>query len=333
VGTLSSPYLGGGIYPTIGGMSAQSQGLGSGFGYFPPYYNPWMGQLGPEAGYLFGAASITQANAQYMLTLQQARLQAAYANQAKIDVRRRLFDQFAYERAYFIDNFAPEVVRQREMVVALGRYKNNPPLTEILSGDALNGLLDHLVKLQGDGNRGPRVDLNEDTLKRINVSNGAGVNIGLLKDGGKLQWPLAMQQQELADVEKILDQLLPQAVQEVKFGNALQGSMAKDIRAALQLLNDKVNEMARGNMTPSQWVEARRYLNQLNMAFKGLTDSNAVNFFNGKWSAQGNTVAELVENMAKNGLRFAPATQGDEAAYRALHTALVSYANGISGSR
>jgi hypothetical protein len=333
VGTLSSPYLSGGIYPTVGGMNSQGQGLG-GLGYFPPYYNPWMmGQLSPSASYLFGAASITQANSQYYLTIQQARLQAAYANQAQIDVRRRLFDQYAYERAYFMANLAPDVVRERDMVVALNRSRKDPPLTEVLSGDALNSLLNHLITEQGKGNRGPRVDLTEDSLKNINVSNGVGGNIGLLKDGGKLQWPLALQQEELAPAEKILDQLLPQAVQEVKFGNPLQVGMVKDIKAALQLLNDKVNEMAKGNMSSSQFVEARRYLNQLNMAFKGLTDPNAVKFFDKAWSAKGATVAELVKYLADNGLRFAPATQGDEAAYRALLTALQSYDNGISGSR
>ena len=43
----------------------------------------------------------------------------------------------------------------------------------------------------------------------------------------------------------------------------------------------------------------------------------------------GKTVAELIKNMTADGLRFAPATQGDDGAYRALHNALNAYDSGI----
>ena len=54
------------------------------------------------------------------------------------------------------------------------------------------------------------------------------------------------------------------------------------------------------------------------------------NYFNQKWVAKGKTVAELIQNMTAAGLRFAPATPGDEGAYRALHFALVAYDDGIT---
>ena len=41
-------------------------------------------------------------------------------------------------------------------------------------------------------------------------------------------------------------------------------------------------------------------------------------------------IAELVRNMTGKGLRFAPATPGDEPAYLALHRALVIYDGGGS---
>ena len=37
---------------------------------------------------------------------------------------------------------------------------------------------------------------------------------------------------------------------------------------------------------------------------------------------------ELVRNMSRQGLRFAPASPGGEAAYRALYNAMVSYTAG-----
>jgi len=330
-GTLSTPYLGGPTtYPVVGNMSSQGQGGyggfgGGGYGGFP--FFPYM--IDPLTGFMFGSAAITNANAQYYLTIQQARLQMAYANQAAVDTRRKLFDQIVYERAFMAANYNPDVVRSREMEAALKNARNNPRDVEVWSGNSLNSLLAHLVKVQGSGIRGAQVALDEDVLKRINVTGGEGGNIGLLKEGGKLQWPLPMQRPEFTEVEEVLNQLLPEAVQEVKTGNQLKGNVSKDIRAALQLLNDKVNQ-AVNDMTPSEYVEARRYLAQLNAAFKILTDPNAAAYFNRKYAAQGKTVAELVKYMADNGLRFAPAKQGDEPAYKALQNALASYDENIA---
>ncbi len=42
------------------------------------------------------------------------------------------------------------------------------------------------------------------------------------------------------------------------------------------------------------------------------------------------TVAELVQQMTRQGLRFAPAVSGDESYYTVLHRALVDYDNSVS---
>jgi hypothetical protein len=49
------------------------------------------------------------------------------------------------------------------------------------------------------------------------------------------------------------------------------------------------------------------------------------NYSNQKLAANGKTAAELVKYVSDKGLRFAPSTPGDEAAYRALHLALAIY--------
>jgi hypothetical protein len=41
--------------------------------------------------------------------------------------------------------------------------------------------------------------------------------------------------------------------------------------------------------------------------------------------AKGKTVRELVRHLTTHGLRFAPATEGREAAYLAVHRALAAY--------
>jgi hypothetical protein len=77
---------------------------------------------------------------------------------------------------------------------------------------------------------------------------------------------------------------------------------------------------------PATEIRAGEALNVLLEAIKTtkvLQDPNAGNHFNKTWTAQGNTVADLVRGMAAKGLKFAPAARGDEAAYIALHHALL----------
>lgn len=325
-GTLSSPYLGGPTtYPVVGSMTSQGMGGMGGFGGGYPYFPTF---IPPYAGALFGVAAVTTANAQYQLIIQQARLQSQYANQAGLDTRRRLFDQIRYERMFMP---TPEDIRTAEMATTLKRSRNNPPPVEIYSGDALNSLLDHLKKMEGMGVRGPMQAIDDDVLKRINVTAGNGGNVGLLKDlkdGGKLQWPLALQRPDFAKVREILDTLFTEAVQQVKFGNEVKVNIKKDIQAALQLLNEKLNQL-NNEMSIAESIEARRYVNQLNAAFKALDDTQVASFFNGKFAAQGKTVGDLVKYMAANGLIFAPATQGDFAAYKALQGAMAAYADNV----
>jgi hypothetical protein len=60
-----------------------------------------------------------------------------------------------------------------------------------------------------------------------------------------------------------------------------------------------------------------------------LQDPNVANYF-GKWAPSGRTVAELVQHLSKNGLEFAPASPGDEAAYQALYQSFLAYDGAIS---
>jgi hypothetical protein len=78
-------------------------------------------------------------------------------------------------------------------------------------------------------------------------------------------------------------------------------------------------------MPPPRHIESNRYLGELNEAMKLLEKPHAGNYFNGKFSARGKTVADLVGHMSKQGLKFAPAVSGDEAAYENLHRALAMY--------
>ena len=98
--------------------------------------------------------------------------------------RRRAFDEYQYERDKMP---TPE----QEL---LSRSRTNPSRNEVLSGQALNALLEDLRPL------GARIDSNWPNavlpldwrdMKHINVTRGAG-SIGVLKNGGQITWPAAL---------------------------------------------------------------------------------------------------------------------------------------------
>jgi len=289
-------------------------------------YNPYQPYTDPDAEFVKAAALLTTANAQYQATIQRARVTQQQANQAAVETRRRLVDEARYER---LSIATPEEVRVKEMEVALNRSSRNPPLAEIWSGEALNSLYHHLAKLGSQGSKGPRVDLEEDVLKHINVTTGTAGNIGLLRDGGRLQWPASLQRPEYAEAKKSLSLLLPAAIQQVTSSHSVAGNVGRDIQAALNSLDDTLKKNI-NELTPSQYIESRRYLNFLKEGVKALQGDQAADYLNGKYAAKGKTVAELIKYMTENGLKFAPATPGAEGAYRALHFALVAYDDGIS---
>jgi hypothetical protein len=123
--------------------------------------------------------------------------------------------------------------------------------------------------------------------------------------------------------------LLADAVKDVKAGKMPTGATLNDVKAALtqmqQALDDRITLMG-----PSEYIEAKRYLNLLDEAYKALQDNNVGNLLGAKGITKSKNVAELIKNMTDQGLRFAPATPGDEGAYKAMHSALLSYDDSIA---
>jgi hypothetical protein len=78
-----------------------------------------------------------------------------------------------------------------------------------------------------------------------------------------------------------------------------------------------------GDMTPTQYIDAKNYLQLLGAAVRLLERPDRGNYINGKYAAKGKTVGDLVRNMS--GLQFAPASPGTEQAYKELYHRLVEY--------
>jgi len=288
-------------------------------GGYPGYYPGYANYYGAAGGYFSGVSNLVSSYGQYYQDVNQARLTNQSVEQEKIRTRRMLQEQHRYEQSLIP---TANDVREKNRQTDLRRAMNDPPLPEILSGDALNVILKNIQTAQQQGAYGPTVPLDEDQLRRIQVSGGGGGSIAVFKDG-KLKWPFALRDTPFDEPRKKVTDLMNQAVKEAST-DELQVGTVKGLKQAIDSLESAIEKNG-PDMEISQIVEARRYLSELKDGARVLKDPNVTNYMSKKWSAQGRDVRELVQNMSKEGLRFAPSVRGDEAAYQSLYQAMASY--------
>ena len=323
---LSAATLTSNPYATSSGLADPYAASGSAaYGGMP--YPPYSTYYDPSGGYERGVGDLTKAYGQYAKDVNQARLLNQQVEQSKIETRRRIFDEWRYERAHMP---TAEDISQKRRDLDLRVARGQPQSTDILSARSLNDLLAHLKAMHGKSHRGGEVRLDEDLLKKINVKTDFGGNIGLFKNGGKLLWPVPLRAAAFDELRKAFALHAEDAVDRARVnGKPVDVVLIKDLQTELASLHDLLERNV-GSMTTEQYIDAKRYLNLLDDSLRALQDPNVANYFNRKYEASGKTVADLVDNMRKDGLTFAAATPGDEAAYRALQSYLAAYDDSVT---
>jgi hypothetical protein len=205
--------------------------------------------------------------------------------------------------------------------------RQSPSDNEILSGKALNSMLDGLRSISADGDSEGRPNallrMYVDDLKHINVTRGTG-SIALLKNGGRLNWPKALLGPMFQEPRERLTARASEVVRD-------SGSNGRVEPARIRQMADDVNELRQrlrqniGALDFYPYTEAKAFLKSFDDALVALQQPDAASHFDGQYVLKVQTVLGLVKHMAANGLRFAPALPGDEAAYRALHQVIVAY--------
>jgi hypothetical protein len=296
------------------------------YGPYPyPYPNPgwggWGSGFGPGAT-LSGSAQVIQANGQVMINQEQARQERQKYYQDKIQTKKMAFDEAMYEKAN-----TPTFTEEQEKILGtkIQRIMSQPLKAEIMRGDTLNMLMPYIRALADQGALGPPVPISSTVLKGVNVSpGGAGPGVGMLKDGGKISWPLAVR----GPTQQKIDKMLPQAIEQTVAGT-LEPKTYFQLTAAVDALREETRKKFQTEQIDGgTWTSARHFIDSLSDSLKVLQDPDAAKFFNGGYAAHGNNVPELVANMTADGLKFGPATStpSGEASYLALHNAFVSYA-------
>jgi hypothetical protein len=316
--------VGGALQNEMAFNAGARRGFNAGFNradVFGPYgggFYPGWGES-PIGGYMRGYADVISSVSQGMIDEQQSFLMRQQVQQAKIETRRKQFDEWLYERPTVEDD------RERARIESIRRARNNPPPNEIWSGQAMNEILQAIQQQAARNVRGPTIPVGPDIVNRVNVSaqGSDGGSIGLLRDGGKLTWPTVLQRSAFDDQRKRLDELAVRAYSQAKNGPP-PGDTIDAMQTAANQLNDEISRQI-SQLTPTDYSRAKSFLREVERTIRMLQDPNVAKYLNQTWAARGNTVGEVVDNMTAQGLRFAPANKGDEGAYNALFNGLVAY--------
>ncbi len=250
---------------------------------------------------------------------EQARLQA---NQARLKTIKERFELDLYIKA---NTPTYTEIQAKITKETLKRIQNTSNVSEIWSGRAPKILLDDLRhKVRGKKISIDPIPLSEEVLKHLNITTKPGGNLGLLRTEGRFSWPPALGDLLSKDEREQIEKWASRAVNLAANGSD-PGNLVPDLQTALEKARDmllqKVNEIP-----TTQYMEAKRFLNDFDSARQALAQKDAVQFFKfQRWASGGKTIQEVVEYMAENGLEFAPAVQGDESAYQALNSALQAY--------
>jgi hypothetical protein len=225
------------------------------------------------------------------------------------------------------DRSSADEQRQRSQREQLSRSLNNPPANEIWSGKALNDVLadlrQFLLYYDPASLRAFLMPLDDDGLKHINVTRGAG-NIALLRNQGRLTWPVALKDAAFqVEREKLTARALEAVRQAKSYGQVDAGTILQ-MTAGLESLDQQLERKVR-DVLPGLYVEAKTFLNHFADAVTALRQEDVGSHFTGKYALRTRNVPDLVKHLTEQGLQFAPALPGDKAAYTVLHDALATY--------
>jgi hypothetical protein len=302
-------------------------------GYRPParpgypggYVNPYFPQGSPGYNRLNGQADVMRAQGDLTNANEQARIAREKANQAKIDTKRKAFDEMLYENANtptYLESLTKDQANK------LTRLMNHPLKAEINDGRTLNVMLPLLQTLTNSGSQGPPVTLPKFAVNALKMTIGGQPSVGMLANKGPLEWTSALRGPQ----QKKLDKLLPAAVEAAVEGT-LSTKMLKEIRTEMTSLRESIRkQFQKDEIEGSSYFRAIEYYNSLEASIKALDRPDAKKQLTGAYAPKATNVQELVQFATDNGLQFAAAAPGDENAYKVVHDSCVRYARTAQAS-
>ena len=292
-----------------------------------PYYSPYSSlynnpSIGPGFT-LMGQADVMRAYGTVITKQEEGRLIREAWKQAKLKTAKDAFDLKMYIR-----NNTPTWTEEQTKVAkhTLVRLQKFSTPSEIVEGRSLNYLLKDV-----DQNRGKatvtEIPLGSEVLRHLNVkpSGQDTYSLGILRD--KITLPSALLDLMPDEDRQKLEERASALSKAALVGKEADRAMLKDFKLQIADTLDKLIKKANTFGTP-EYMEAKRFLADLENARVAIDRGSAnvqVAYQQMVSKNEIETVNQLIKTMIDRGWQFAPATQADEAAYRALHSALVQY--------
>jgi hypothetical protein len=328
----------GAAHAQVGGVNPYTP-IGQGSPYVPNPYLP-NPNVGPYSRYnypysyfsdsnpgsgigdaLFGQADVMRAYGTLINNYEQARILRQQSIQAKFDTQRKRFELEMYIKAN-----TPTFTEDQAKIAqtTLKRIRSNSTQAEIASGKSLNFMLDDVVRFTNRKVPTDNLPLSENVLMQLNVTTNT-LGIGLLRNEGKLSWPVGLLDVVPAEQRKIID-TQAQALMQGAIKGKVDPNVLRDFSSEVDRLSDSV--VKKLNELGPNYLEAKRFASDLKDARLALERGEApyqAQYMKWASSGTGRTVQDVVDFMISKGLRFAPATGADEAAYRAFYSAFVAF--------
>ncbi len=280
----------------------------------PPFYFDPTG--------LQGASQVIRAQGQFMKDAEMARIMRERAKQAYLETKKARFDleQYIRENTPTYTDEQVKVVKE-----TLERIQQDATPTEISNGKALNVLLKDLSKLRVKAGSISTNSIHPNILQQINVTFGDNGNLGILR-GGNLEIPVALQEESIVpkQVQKDITFQAKTLYEQASRGN-IEAAVLKDLRNNLEMIRENLSKNV-NNIPTRHYIQGNRFLNHFNEALRALETNNFATKVNKyqEFVQQGRKLDEFVGFMVDNGLSFAGATPGDEAAYEAIYNQMVN---------
>jgi hypothetical protein len=200
-----------------------------------------------------------------------------------------------------------------------GQPAPQPPAKEVHV--ELNNLM---AKLDSAANRNlpdPEPLLEIKVLDALNISRTEGANLTILRRAGRLTWPFALAEDELAKERKQLEDGLVKLATLIRGGKDV--SMAtKEVQqgreALLKKLMDRINDVA-----TSEYIQAQRFLRDVEAATRavgtpaGVAEVKVLDAL----ASKGRTPSELARFLTEHKLKFGRVLYNDEGAYEVVRRA------------
>jgi len=293
---------------------------------YNPYYNPYATPYsGGAGGALSGSAQVMQSYGQVINDQEQARVTREKANQAKLDTKKQAFDLMMYEKAN-TPTYTETLTKDNAQI--LNRMMNFPLRAEVTEGKSLNIMLPFLQSLSSGGTQGPPVPIAQSIVNQLNLSGSGQSSVGMLRDGGQVDWPVPL----MGKNQMALDKLLPQAYSAAAAGK-LTPKLMKDVRTEMKTMRETMRtQLQKDEIETASYMQCIEFYNSLESSVNALEKPDARKQLAGAYSPRARNVQELVDFMTDNGLKFAPATSGNENAYQVAQDAFVRYARTAQSS-